>query len=169
MKNTNNFISKLPFLHFIFFSAIFLQSCELFGDDNNEPPKLPEATQIGKNTFGFKVNGEVVNITNTSKQTAIYQNEFIQFGAGGVYIIIENPLEINKNYLLNRKSSYYVDPNPQLECHYEFEDSYEGNVTFTKIDRTNYIISGTFEFSTKTGNCDDIKITQGVFDLRYIP
>ncbi|WP_339882476.1 hypothetical protein [Polaribacter vadi] len=169
MKKINNFTTKLPFYILIFFTAIFLQSCELFGDDNDDAPKLPEATQTGENTFAFKVNGKVINVTNTSKQTAIYQNEFIQFGAGGVYIIIENPLEINKNYLLKGKSSYYVDPNPELGCHYEFEDSYEGHVVFTKIDRTNYIVSGTFEFSTKTDNCDDIRITQGVFDMRYIP
>jgi hypothetical protein len=38
---------------------------------------------------------------------------------------------------------------------------------FSKIDRTNYILSGTFEFSAVTENCDTVKITDGRFDVHY--
>jgi len=133
--------------------------------------QLPEATQIGKNTFGCLINGEAYVINNTSKQVAIYQQGKLQFGGGGISMILENALELNTNYdFINvGRARYYVNLNPQLGCHYEFEDTYAGKVTFTKIDRANYIISGTFEFSTNKGGCEDIKITNGRFDLKYIP
>jgi len=154
----------------IFFVIIIITSCN--NDDNsskNPIDQLPPETQTGANTFGFLVNGEPINITNTSNQTAIYQGGFIQFGGGGIYMIVSEPFIINTQNNLTGKARYLVDPNPQLGCHYEFKDTYEGYVKFTKIDRLNYIISGTFEFSTVTDNCDDIKITNGRFDLKYIP
>jgi hypothetical protein len=158
---------KTTSLLLAFTITLLFYNCDILNDDNNTP-QLPEATQSGKGTFAFKVNDEIVNITNTSKQTAIFQQEQLQFGAGGVYIILGNPLEINKSYDITGFARYNVNPNA-LSCYYDFEYSYEGNVFFTKIDRTNYIISGTFEFSTNNDDCEDIKITEGVFDMKYIP
>jgi hypothetical protein len=162
-----NYKNKIYYILIISFTLLF-QNCELFGDDN-DTPQLPEATQTGKGTFACLINGEPYVITNTNQQVAIYQQGQLQFGGGGITMIFGNPLEINTNYILIGKSRYFVDPNPQLGCHYDFDNSYAGSVTFTKIDRTNYIISGTFEFSTQKGGCEDIKITQGLFDLKYIP
>ena len=68
MENHKN---KIYYILFISLALLF-QNCELFGDDN-DTPQLPEVTQSGKNTFGFILNGETVNIRNTSNQTAIYQ------------------------------------------------------------------------------------------------
>jgi hypothetical protein len=70
---------------------------------------------------------------------------------------------------LDGRARYQVDTNPQLGCQYEFEDTYQGAIIFTKIDTVNFIISGTFEFSTVTENCENINITNGRFDLKYIP
>ena len=144
-------------------------------DDNSQNPidQLPPATQTGTNTFGFLVNGEPINVTNTSQQTAIYQQGLLQLGGGGIGIDISN-ISTNVEYnligiTLTGRARYQVDPNPQLGCQYEFEDTYEGSILFTKIDTVNFIISGTFEFSTITDGCEDIKITNGRFDLQYIP
>ena len=151
-------------------TILLLFAIIFFNCENNDPEEqLPPITQTGENTFGCLINGEPFVVRNTSKQVAIYQQGQLQFGANGISIILGNPLEINTKYSLIGQASYYINPNPQLGCHYEFEDSYNGNVTFTKIDRTNYIISGTFEFSTKTNDCEDVQITQGRFDLKYIP
>ena len=68
--------------YFLIALTLLLTNCNLFGDDNDQE-QLPEATQIGANTFGYKVNGEIVNVTNTSKQTAIYQGGILQLGGGG--------------------------------------------------------------------------------------
>jgi len=141
--------------------------------------QLPEATQTGKNTFGCLINGKAFVVKNTSKQTAIYQQGVLQFGATldinnndeSISFNLINPLENNTEYNfieINYKSGY-SRKNGNIICIYDFENTYEGNVTFSKIDRANYIISGTFEFSTNKGGCEDIKITNGRFDLKYIP
>jgi len=57
----------------------------------------------------------------------------------------------------------------QNSCLYDFDDTFEGYVNFSKIDKINYIVSGTFEFSTVTDDCETINITNGRFDMRYIP
>lgn len=172
MKNAA-ILKKSSFL-LVIFSFLIFQSCELFGDDNDSP-QLPEATQSGKNTFGFIINGETINVRNTSNQTAIYQGGFVQFGAGGVYIVVIDPFTIGETYLFDdigtgiSRSRYTAKVSENSFCRYEYSDTYQGSVTFTKIDKINYIISGTFEFSTKKDGCEDIKITNGRFDLRYIP
>ena len=42
---------------------------------------------------------------------------------------------------LDGRARYQVDTNPQLGCQYEFEDTYQGSITFTKIDTVNFIIT----------------------------
>ena len=152
------------------FLLVLLGSCGNDDDTSKNPiDQLPPATQTGENTFGFLVNGKPVSITNSSKMTAIYQGGLLQFGGGGVFMLVPEPFTINTQNNLTGKARYLVDPNPELGCHYEFENTYEGTVTFTKIDTENFIISGTFEFSTVTEDCEDVKITNGRFDMWYIP
>lgn len=59
-----------------------LVSCGSDDDDNSQNPvdQLPPETQTGENTFGFLVNDEPINVTNTSQQTAIYQGGLLQLG-----------------------------------------------------------------------------------------
>ncbi|MFK5959186.1 MAG: hypothetical protein QM495_10015 [Lutibacter sp.] len=158
------------------FIIMMMISCS--NDDNssqNPIDQLPPETQTGANTFGFLINGEPINITNTSNQTAIYQGGFIQFGAGGVYMVVVDPFTTNTPYKFmdigagNSRAEYKEKIFENVFCIYDESDTYEGYVTFTKIDKVNYIISGTFEFSTVTDGCEDIKITNGRFDLEYIP
>lgn len=162
-------MNRIRILKLLFIITI-ITSCS---NDDNSPKnlidQLPPETQTGANTFGFLANGKPTNITNTSNQTAIYQGGFIQFGGGSIYMIVSDSFTVGNQNNLRGKARYFVDPNPQLGCHYEFGDAYEGYVTFTKIDKVNYIISGTFEFSTITDDCEDIQITNGRFDLEYIP
>jgi hypothetical protein len=162
---------------FLLVLTTFTLSCCNNDDDTPTNPidKLPPETQTGANTFGCLINGEPFVVSNTSNQTAIYQGGGVQFGAGGIYLVVLEPFEIGINYQFmglgqgQARARYYVNPNPQLGCHYEYNDTYEGTVIFTKIDTINYIISGTFEFSTITDNCENINITNGRFDLQYIP
>lgn len=39
----------------------------------------------------------------------------------------------------------------------------------TNLDRTDYIVPGTFEFKTATQDCDIIQVSDGRFDLHYYP
>jgi len=154
-----------------------LCSCELIS--NNEPKteleKLPPITQEGKNTFGYLVNGEAIVVRNTMNITAIYQQDNLQLGGGGknsdkdLDITIFPPysqLEEFVSYDITKAAMYY---NFYEGCYYELENTYEGYIRFSKIDRINYIISGTFEFSTVTANCDTVRITDGRFDVQYTP
>lgn len=164
---------KITSLLFLLITTLFLNSCDLLNDDDT--PELPDITQNGANTFGFKVNGEIVNITNTSNQVAIYQGGGIQFGAGGVYIVVLDPFTTNVSYEFKdigngiSRSKYTTKISENKICLYDYSQTYQGQVKFSKIDKTNYIISGTFSFSTNTDSCEDINITEGRFDLKYIP
>jgi len=154
-------------------------SCNLF--DSKEPApkteleKLPPITQEGKNTFGYLVNGEAIVVGNTMNITAIYQQDNLQLGGG-----VKNsdndlditifppyaPLEESVSYDITKAALHY---NFYEGCYYELENTYKGYIRFSKIDRIKYIISGTFEFSTVNQNCDTINITNGRFDVQYIP
>lgn len=158
-------------------------------NNNDNIPKnpidqLPPETQIGKNTFGCLINGEAFVVSNTSQQVAIYQGGGLSI-SGAIDInsltrevsfflsessIGENIKE-NQSYILNNntimKGQYYRE---DLNCFYYTNNMLVGSVKITKIDRINYIISGTFEFDAISDTCNDIvKITNGRFDLKYIP
>ena len=75
-------------LFFSLFSIFFfLQSCNNDDDNSSNDPidQLPPATQTGENTFGFLLNGAVINVTNTNNIVAIYQSELLQLGGGHRY------------------------------------------------------------------------------------
>jgi hypothetical protein len=174
-------MKKLILLLFVL-SLFSGTSCNNDDDNSSQNPinQLPPETQTGANTFGFLVNGEPINVTNTSQQTAIYQGGILQIGGGidnsetdiSVSIILENPLSINTNYSLTNFPVHTAKFRKRMgiiNCNYNYEDTYEGNITLTNIDTVNFIVSGTFEFSTLTDNCEDVSITNGRFDLQYIP
>lgn len=146
------------------------------GDMSQNPiDQLPPPTQTGENTFGCLVNGEPLSITNSYNMIAIYQGGGVQFGAGGVYFVALDPFEINTSYEFmdigegTARAKFTRQIQEGVTCYYEYGDTYEGSVIFSKIDQTNYIISGTFEFSTVTENCENVSITNGRFDMQYTP
>ena len=54
-------------------------------------------------------------------------------------------------------------------CNYSKENTLSGTLTITHFDNVEYIISGTFEFVTATEGCDTVRVTDGRFDIPYIP
>ncbi|AGC76686.1 hypothetical protein LX97_01345 [Nonlabens dokdonensis] len=179
--NVINIRNSFPFLwkglRVGLFALLTLTACDKNDDDSPQDPvsQLPPETTTGENTFGFVLNGEPFNITNTSNQFAIYQNGFLQFGAAGITIIIIDPINENFNYDLVQTSSnqakcrFAIESQDGSLCVYDYEDTILGSLTFTNIDDNNFIISGTFEFSTNNEECENIDITNGRFDLQYIP
>lgn len=181
MKNSLLIISKLLTIA----SLLFVQSCDLLRGNDPKPKteleKLPPITQGGKNTFGCLVNGKAFVVTNTSMQWAIFQQGQLEFGANDEYndldqsinMILGDPLEEGIEYSFIDPSLYYHSGYSlrigDTICIYEFDNTFEGSIIFTKIDRINFTISGTFEFSTVTSTCETIRITNGRFDLQYIP
>ncbi|SEA49048.1 DUF6252 family protein [Bizionia paragorgiae] len=165
-----------------FAMLLIVSNCNKNDDDQPTNPidQLPPATQTGANTFGFLANGEPINVTNTSQQVAIYQGGILQIGGGidnterdiSVSIIMEDPININTSYDLTNfpvHAAKFRKRQGTINCNYAYEDTYQGSMTLTNIDTTNFIVSGTFEFSTVTDDCENINITNGRFDLQYIP
>ncbi|PQV51603.1 hypothetical protein CLV33_101529 [Jejuia pallidilutea] len=151
--------------------SLMLLSTTSCKDDDDTPidpiDQLPPPTQTGENTFGCLVNGEPLSTTNSNNMTAIYQGGFIQLG--GIYMLVSEPIEINREYSLLGDARFIEDDDGPAKCYYDFENTYEGFIIFSKVDRTNHIISGTFEFSTTKENCETLIVTNGRFDMRYIP
>lgn len=178
-------ILKWKYLAILVSMAFYLQSCDIFKSTDPKPKteleKLPGATQTGENIFGCLVNGKALVVVNTSKQWAIFQQGQLEFGASfenenlnqSVDMILGDPLINGIDYSFIDPSSYYHSGYSlrmsSTVCLYEFENTFSGSVTFSKMDRVNFIIAGTFEFSTVTSSCDTIRITDGRFDMQYIP
>ena len=157
-------------------------SCNWFPYWNEEVKteleKLPPATQSGENTFGCLVNGKAFVPPDSYSMTAIFQQGQLQLGATidndvkteSISINIGDPLHERVVYKFNEidKLSGYTYKDKEKTCIYQYGSSY-GQIYFTNIDRINYIVSGTFEFSTANDDCDTIQITDGRFDVQYIP
>jgi len=164
-----------------------LSSCD---KDNDKPKteleKLPPATQTGAQTFGCLIDGKafVPPKFGTNSPNAFYQ--FVNgaytlsiYGStdGGSNLksinigCLDMPLIQEVNYLLKE----------ELVNNYFGEYNIGGGITFsgatttvnpgiliiTNFDPANFIISGTFEFSVTDNSGNEIKITQGRFDLNY--
>ena len=150
----------------------------------NPVSQLPPETQTGANTFGCLINGEPFVVSNTSQQTAIYQDGGLLIGSQkninnnltqvSMFISEANIGAIiaeNNSYVLNSnsvpKGEYYIE---NQNCFYFTSNNYTGSLMITKIDNINFVISGKFEFKSISDNCADIiNITNGRFDLQYIP
>jgi hypothetical protein len=143
--------------------------------------ELPQETQVGKNTFGCLVDGEIW--ISTRNYTNIYNND--QFWVynyplfRGISIVAKksdkNPQEsftlFSKNiYGAGRyKLGKYFDPyvtsynNQQT---FIISDTVNSLLNITKYDTINRIISGEFNFKFLKDN-KTINVTNGVFDIKY--
>jgi len=138
--------------------------------------QLPPETRTGEYTFGCLVNGEAFVPESTRDITAIYQGGLLQMGFDaqlrsgkeGIAINLKEQIILENSYILDTiwsKGIQYIGST----CIYEYEDLVEGTVTITRFDDVNFIISGTFAFTTATKDCDTIRVTDGRFDIPYIP
>lgn len=183
MKNRfNNLSFRRGCAICLMITALLFNSCDKNDDDSPQDPvsQLPPATMTGENTFGYLLDREPIKVSNTRGQVAIYQGGLLQIAGEidtteedfGVNIVLQNPLQINTPYDLTNfpthRATFKKRVNDQ-NCGYNFEDTYQGSITLTKIDQVNYIVSGHFNFSTSNQSCGNINITEGRFDLQYIP
>ena len=79
---------------------------------------------------------------------------------GGIYDLTNPPLE---------DVLFDWGEGDNIRCRYEPENTLSGTLTITYFDEEEYIVSGTFEFTTATEGCDTIRVTDGRFDIPYIP
>ncbi len=180
-------ILKLTMLAFGF---ILLNAASCCKDENEET--LPPETQTGANTFGCLVNGKVwlnggyAPFPSSNLYASVYPNEFV-IGAlksndnmyQSIFIDVKAPISIGK-FNLNSENHQAKFADGITNCYYQTDSiSSKGTLEITKFDSINKIVSGQFSFIAfkykpttiaVIGNCDStINITEGRFDIKYIP
>lgn len=159
-----------------------------------EEPQLPPETTTGAMTFGCKVNGKVFVPKDGRGRPGLYV-QYVNLGAGvggGWFLNIPAvnwepadipSLQIGTDSLLIAENSTYqfkIDSNYQSvkgtayakyaigSNGYIKLNSDVGELTITRFDQVNRIMSGKFFFiATNTVNREKINITEGRFDIRY--
>ena len=172
--------------------AVLILTVFCFADCKKNKPDsngLPAATQEGKNTLGFLLNGQPW----TPKGFAGTANLSLDYDAtyqGGVFNIsaykilsssptktqiltlfgdsIQNPGRI---ILPNKNKFGFSFNNDATSCRYDTFDSttkiISGYFDIQKLDKTNGIFSGQFEIKFNNSGCETIEISQGRFDLKF--
>jgi hypothetical protein len=172
--------------HLLLFLILALTvSCCKNDDDNNTNPidQLPPATQTGEQTFGCLLDGEpFLPGSGQNPLDCVYQ-----FVNGGYYF----SLQANKRDEMNNRITIAIGTNDleiqQGQTYALFENtpenangvySYAANITYTtqihtgeltitKLDFDNNIVSGTFFFDILDYNGDLHEIREGRFDVRF--
>lgn len=150
--------------------------------------ELPAATQDGKGTLGFLLNGQPW--TPKGSRPFASPNLSIDFDPGyrnGIVNIVAYDftqassdqftlgVKDSLNYLqapftlnLSQKSLYGISFNKPCEYFSSLNGIISsGSLTITKLDKTNRIIAGTFNATLSMSGCETINITEGRFDMKY--
>ncbi len=170
-------------------TAVLILTVFCFAECKKNKPDsngLPAATQEGKNTLGFLLNGQPWK----PQGTRVTGNLSIDYDAGfnqGIFSIVAYNFntQISEQFIigvrdslnfinapitlsLNRLSLYSVSYNTPCDYFNQLNDvTSTGSMTITKLDRTNRIISGTFSATLTKASCTEIKITDGRFDMKF--
>ena len=151
-------------------------------DDNG----LPAATQEGKNTLGFLINGQAwkpqgfdgsANLSvdvdfgynNGIFSLAAYRitgNDRQAFGIGCDSL---NSITFPTTLKIQKKSSAQIalSKNPCSIDYFDTTVLREGVLKINKLDKINHIIAGTFSVTLIKSGCDTFKITDGRFDMKF--
>ena len=178
-------IHKTAFLFF----AIILYNCEGPTEEESWNPELPPITQIGANTFGCKINGQVMVPRDSRVSQLGGIPTGVEYGSdtdydwieasdrytatGGVAIKIPNlqTLKVGE-YEVKTIVGGFASTHPniiyiQATHHQGFYGSIEGTgkIIITRYD--DEVISGTFYCKLKNRDIPDnfIEITEGRFDF----
>ena len=186
---TLNPIRKMQLFPLILCLFLFTGSCN--NDDNGPPPEnpadvLPPATQTGAQTFGCLIDGEPFFPGRFGRDRP---NAFYQFvrGAftlgisasrgGGPSLTSIGVSGLDIEGLEERTYSLISEESGNFDGHYRLGGGVElntgttnenpGMLTITNFDEENFIVSGTFEFTVLDNEGNEIRITEGRFDLNY--
>ncbi len=155
---------------------------------NNPESGLPPATQEGKNTCGFLVNGKVwlPRGDNGYPNLSCYYDETYMGGTFNTNGYRYEPDDNSKfstfavaAYNVTNTGIYKLNINAnavgvftgiESGCSYRWNDTIPNHNAFlniAKLDKVKRIISGTFEYTLTRIGCETIRITQGRFDMKY--
>jgi len=138
---------------------------------------LPPITQRGANTFGCRIDNKIYVPENGgagSRAEVLNDRIVVLGGADNVTITLQiidsiKPIVVNQPYEFEKgvkRKCEYLSWTKSSSCLYG-DDPISGSITFSKIDRINGIVSGTFEFTAFSKECNkSAAITDGRFDIR---
>jgi len=179
------FISLLAF-------TVFFCSCKNDDDSALAPiEQLPPQTTVGANTAGCLVNGEVLIPKGSNNGPAILRCQYAKRGDEYTFglFILNNEVTPTKavrilfsqNYPLPINSSIPLEiPNVENSSWgdyfvngsfltYSTSSEFKGELFITSINESTLQISGTFTFTAINDQGETVEITDGRFDMRYIP
>jgi hypothetical protein len=156
----------------------------------DERSKLPLITQEGKRTFGCLINGKAWTAENGGLIITRSPLRFVyEYTNGGLFYIIAkksitaqnideeiiiavDSCTTAKKYFFTNSHSVrfaYIDYN-NAECRDLFSKDTgvlsSGAVSVTRLDLSEGIIAGTFEFTLSKNGCEVIDVTEGRFDAK---
>ena len=158
-----------------------------------EIDRLPPATQEGRNTFGCLVNGKVFVPGDryfgmvTPLSCSYYTQDKMNYVKGSLFLqgitMLGNEgigsLAIQKMdvYSTGTYSLPFVPCSTNYRCDATFLHmnqsgdylSEGGQMTITRLDTLNRIVSGTFYMTLKGTNGKTYTVTDGRFDLKMVP
>jgi hypothetical protein len=171
----------------LFCATLLATSCKKDDDQANNPiDALPPATQVGAQTFGCLVDGEVFlpKDIGGNRLGAFYQNIAGRFFLG----ITSNSESNNKSISISiqgmnlemiEENEYELGSEEDAKLFAVFIKGFQneliiqttnlkpGSIVITNHDIENFILSGTFEFTVTDERGTEIKVTDGRFDLKY--
>ena len=178
---------KVSFISIIVTAGIALQvcsGCKKLTDSNG----LPLATQEGRNTLGFLLNGQPwtpAGYDGGVSNLSLYYDESYRGGVFNIstYNLLHNAtndiqqltfasdsIQKPQTITFGVKNFTVIFFNDKNLCDYSSTDTntkMSGSCTITKLDKPNRIFAGTFDFVLIKAGCDTIKITEGRFDMKY--
>ena len=162
-------------------------------DDSDLPPieQLPPQTTVGANTAGCLVNGEVLIPKGNANQSTL-RCQYAKRGDEYTFVLYINNKESNPSQsvrllysqdypLIENKAIPLTIPNVKQSSWGDFfiaaglidtfstNEEYKGQLLILALDETRRIISGTFSFTAINDQGETVEITDGRFDMRYIP
>jgi hypothetical protein len=168
----------------IFISALILGSIHCKKESAVNPePTLPEATQVGANTFGCKVDGVVFlpkkssfsNVSPLLVSNSHYDGFLLEISHIGFPNDLNYAISLALPQFLSTVGAFDLKNFPFGQyviktapgARYRTNYIYSGQLTITRCDTLHKIYSGTFYFTgldTATGKT--VQVTDGRFDLK---
>ncbi len=197
MKTTQNFAkSYVLFVMAICFMLSGMQCEKTFPPGTPEIDKLPPATQTGANKFGCLVDGKALLSRKKSwvPGGSVLQCDYQYINSGnkiGYFFMLGGSDEktysnaiynvrIRANAVELEEKTYVLDEydipgklNGEFTIYsgwinkYITNQIYKGELTITKFDPVNYIISGTFWFDAVNDKGEKVEVREGRFDVHY--
>lgn len=180
----------------LFLASVLMLQAKCKKDSDDPASQLPEASQIGKNTFGALVNGqlflpETPFLVSSNYLTAYYAANLggkaytlaieatnsknnngtglgFQFHADSIVLKTGDQFQLMPTGSKTGITARYMGSTADpAATDYTVAAPLTGTIRFTKVDTDNKILSAVFSFDAVNNKGEKVQVTNGRFDLRY--